>query len=188
MKKFVLCCFAICFLFGNAMAQEETGKSKPSESRALAFMESSGTFVKKEFYPLSTISRVKYDVLILTNLLNNKKIGCLRMTITYSSSYSTDEYVGTLDFDEIDACVQCLSKLQNEILPTQASVYTELTYKSRDGVEVGAFYSEKKQQWEAYICTKGYTMRSAEYFNSESIPEIIANMQQAKTLITEHTK
>lgn len=171
-----------------SVAQNAKSDMEKSDSKSISFMSSSGSFMKKEFYDITKIKGVEYQVLIMTDMLTNRKMGCLRLQTVYSSSYSSDTYIGTLDSDEIDACIQCLEKLKNEILPTQASVYTELEYKSRDGVKLGAYYDQKKGAWQAFVYTKGYTSRSAEFFTAENIPAIIDAMANAKKIITEKTK
>ncbi|MBM6993560.1 MAG: hypothetical protein I3J02_09910 [Prevotella sp.] len=188
MKKILL--MLMLALSISCMAQNAKVDAEKSESKSVAFMASSGSFMKREFIDITTIKGVEYQILIMTDLLTNHKMGCLRLTTEYTSSYSSssDTYIGTLDYDELDACIQCLTKLQSDILPSQASVYTEIEYKSRDGVKLGAYYNEKKSAWQAYVYTKGYTSRSASFFNSENIPSILDAMRQAKTMIAERTK
>lgn len=190
MKKLLVLLIALSLSTINVFAQNTPTEEehKKSESKTLEFMESSGFFIQKEYFYLSSINGVEYEVLVITNLMNGNKMGCLTVTTTNSSSYSTDEYVGTLDYDEIDACIQCLTKLQDEILPSIPTVYTELEYKTRDGVKIGAYYDTNKAKWYGYVYTKDYTSRSLGFFKDSNIPTIINVMNQAKAMIMEKTK
>ena len=90
-------------------AQQNKAEGEKSKSKAVEFMSQSGTLIRKDFYD---IHKDKYgvtcQVLILTNILNNKKSGCLRLKTEYFSSVGTDTYIGTLDADEIDAAIKSL--------------------------------------------------------------------------------
>ena len=67
-------------------------------------------------------------------------------------------------------------------------VYTEVEYKTLDNLKLGAFYSNAKSKWTAFIYTKGYTSRSAEFLDSSNIATFIEVMNQAKSMIAEKTK
>ena len=115
-------------------------------------------------------------------------MGCLRIITTYPSSSGNTDYIGTLDPDELDAAVLSMEKILNEILPTPPTTYTEVEYKTRDGVEIGTFWKEKKNEWTIYIKTKSYTTRSMSTYKSEELAKLIKNLKDAKLMISEKTK
>ena len=180
MKKYLL---AIALMMPLViMAQEEKSSSKTVE-----FLSKDGTFLLKEFFDLPTIgssyNTVDFQVLIITDLKSDGKIGCLRLTTHYPSRSGNDDYIGTLDPDEIDACVMCLEKIKTDISPTAPTIYTEVEYKTRDGVKIGSFWREKKSEWVIYVQTKSYTSRSTTSLNTTSLPSLISNLKEAKELI-----
>lgn len=174
-------------LFAQA---KEADKLQDTKSKTLEFMAKDGSFIKKEFFDMGKVKGVKCDILIITNIVNQQKMGCLRLETSYSSSYSSspDTYIGTLDYDEIDACVKSLHYIKDNFLPSTPNVYTEAEFKTRDNVKFGAFYNESKKKWSAFVYTKGYTSRSAEFFDSSNIDSLIEIMNQAKGMIQEKTK
>lgn len=183
MKKILFILLSFVLMSNVAFAQESENESK---SKTVEFMAGCGSLMKKEFYDLPKVKGVSNQVLIITNVLTGKKIGCLRVETTYYNGRSTDSYIGTLDFEELDACVKSLTYIKDELLPTTPEVYTEVEYKTLDNLKLGAFHSKGK--WTSFIYTKGYTSRSADFLDSSNIATFIEVMNQAKAMIAEKTK
>ncbi|MBQ8222119.1 MAG: hypothetical protein IJZ87_02040 [Bacteroidales bacterium] len=168
----------------TGMAQEKSVDDK-SESKTLEFMSQGSSLIKKEFYDLGKVKGVECQVLIITNLLSNERLGCLRLETKYQGYSSSETYVGTLDYDEIDDCLNSINFICENILTITPTVYTETEYRTRDNIEVGAYYSENKSSWTAYLYTKNYTNRSVEFFDLESLSSLAKIMQNAKVMIAE---
>ncbi len=190
MKKIL---FAVLFLFSlNVVSAQQEDSKDESKSETLEFLEKDGACFMKEFYDLGKVKGVECQVLIITDVVEGSKIGCLRLITRYSSSVTSDTYIGTLDYSEIDACVKSLEYIKSTI-QNQPSIYTEIEYKTNDGIEIGAYYNEQsnlaaKKGWRAYVYTKSYTSRSAEYFDASNIDALIGILQNAKNLIAEKLK
>ena len=186
MKKILIALIAVLSCVGASFAQEV--KEPESKSKAIEFLSKDGSFLLKEFYDLPKVGGVECQVLIMKNIVTGDKMGCLRLETKYYSSTlnSSDSYIGTLDTDELDACIQCLTYIKDTLMPTMPDVYTEAQYTTSDGVKFGAYFNKGK--WTTFVYTKGYTRRSAEFLKGENIPTFIDVMQQAKTLIAEKTK
>ena len=168
-------------------AQKSTNEDK-TESKTLEFISRGSSLIRKEFYDLGSVKGVQCEVLIVTDLLKNEKMGCLRLKTKYTSSYSTDTYIGTLDYDEIEDCIKSLNHIKDNILPSIPSTYTEVEYSTRDNIKVGAYYNEKKLSWTAYVYIKSYTSRSAEFFDAASLSLLVNKMASAKNMIAEKIK
>lgn len=183
MKKIIL--FFLLLLSANftAIAQEKQNNEPESKSNSVAFLAKDGTLIQKDFYQIAAIKGVGCEVLIIKDLISNKKIGCLRLKTTYYSSYSTT-YIGTLDADEIDACVQSLQYIKEKLIPSTPETYTEVEYKTRDGVKIGAYCEGGQNKWTVYVQTKSYTNRSEEFLDSSNIDKLINAMITAKQTIT----
>lgn len=176
MKKTIIAVVTLLMLCNVSFGQVAKEESK---SKSIAFSAQAGSLIKKEFYPIGKVKGVEFEVLIMTDILKNEKMGCLRLkTSDYSSK---DEYIGTLDLDEIDACVKSLEFIKDKLLTTVTENYTECEYKSKDGVKFGA-YSEKTK-WTAFIYTKSYTYRSASFFNSDELGDAIGKLNESKEKI-----
>lgn len=185
MKKVILLLLLSISVSASSFAQAKD-EVPESKSKAVEFMTADGSFLVKEFYDLQKIKGVECQVLIMNNVVSGKKMGCLRLETQYRSQYSNDSYIGTLDSDELDACIQSLEYIKNTLLPSAPAVYTEAEYKTNDGVKFGAYYNKGK--WTAFVYTKSYTSRSAVFLDVENIDSFIAVMQQAKTMIEDKTK
>lgn len=185
MKKIFWLLLAVS-LSASSFAQTQEEDVPASKSKAVEFMAGDGAFFIKEFYDLPKVKGVDCKVLIITNVVSGEKMGCLRLETQYRSQYGSDNYIGTLDSDELDACIQSLEYIKNRLLISSPEVYTEAEYTTRDGVELGAYFIKSK--WTAYVYTKSYTSRSAEFLDAVTIDSFISVMQQAKSLIENKTK
>lgn len=191
-KKFLLI-FVVAFVPLTIVVADDS--EKKSASKTVEFLSKDGSFLKKEFYDLpsvgGTYNRIDFQVLILTDLKNNEKYGCLRITTYYISSImntsANDSYIGTLDSDELDACIVCFEKISSEFTVTSALTYTEVEYKTRDGVKLGTFWNEVKSEWKTYIQTKSYSSHSMSTVPSNKVSFLIGNLKQAKQMIAEKT-
>lgn len=187
MKRLLVVLALMMPMFLNAQEKETK-----SNSKTLEFLEKDGSIFKKEFYDLPSVGKsynlTENQVLIITDLKSNDKRGCFRITTKYPTSSGTDEYVGTLDPDELDAAVLSLEKILNDIIPNTVDIYTEVIYKTRDGVQIGTFWNNKKKEWTLYVQTKSYTARSMSTFKSDEFTTLVDNLKKAKQMIAEKTK
>ena len=166
------------------LAQQNNTEGEKSKSKSVEFMNQSGTLIRKDFYEIHKDEYgVTCQVLILTNILNNKKSGCLRLETRYYSSIGTDTYIGTLDSDEIDAAIKSLKYISETLVPTTPETYTEVEYSTRDNMEIGAFISNGT--WQVYVQTKSYTSHSLSTIKVDKITEFISYLEKAKKLISE---
>lgn len=173
-----------------ALGQEQTNETIKSKSKSVEFMEKEGSFLKKEFYKLGKVKGVECEVLIMTDLVENTKVGCLRLI---TSRISGPQYVGTLDSDELAAATQCLEYIKEQVLPTKSDVYTEYMYLSRDDVKLGVYsefingYVNNDMRWRIFVQTRIW-LDSKEYFNAKHLDKLIEYLKQAKQMIEDKTK
>ena len=107
MKKILF--FAVAVLLSASTFAQSKATEDKTESKTLEFMSRGSSLIKKEFYDLESVKGVECKVLIVTDLLENKKIGCLRLETTYTGYSTSDTYIGTLDYDEIDDCIKSIN-------------------------------------------------------------------------------
>lgn len=188
MKKIIMALFMVLSMMSTmSVCYAQTEEDATPKSKTLAFMAKDGSFFKRETINLPSAGPVKCEVLVITDVKTNDKIACLRLiTEYYISGGNTDSYIGTLDSDEIDAVIQCIDHLQTEEFPSQTDLYTEVTYKSRDGIQIGAYFSPdaKKKEWQPFVYTQRST-RSRKYPTQEAIAQIKINCESAKQIINE---
>ncbi len=111
----IFCILLLSFVLVSNVAFAQDSKDE-SKSKTVEFMAGCGGLIKKEFYDLPKVKGVVNQVLIITNVLTGKKVGCLRVETSYYNGRSSDSYIGTLDYEELDACVKSLTYIKDELL------------------------------------------------------------------------
>lgn len=177
--------FLVIALFCATLAPAQTQEQK-SESKTIEFLAKAGSLLQKDFYDVGEAGGIKCQILIITDKVNGIKRGCLR--VEHYDYRSENTYIGTLDSDEIDACIKSLDYLINEAFATTPEVYTELEYRTRDGVQFGAYYDHEKKGWHPYAKTKSYTDRSQVFPNIENFTKLVDVIKSAKPLLAEKLK
>jgi len=75
--------------------------------------------------------------------------------------------------------IKSLKIIQDKILPTTASNYTEVNFRSRSGFSAGCF--SKKDSWSAYMKLERYDSDSYVWMNKDDLSKLLALMEQAKS-------
>ena len=91
----ILCLFLIL-----SVSAQETEESPKSTSTAVEFMKKDGRLLQKEFIKIPNADAIGLgcEVLIMTDMVDKTKVGCLRLEKSYySSQYDNGSYIGTLD-------------------------------------------------------------------------------------------
>lgn len=173
----------------ESFSQTSNDIRQTSKSKAVQFMEKDGSFLKKEYYNLGVIKGVECEVIIITDLKDGTKIGCL----TLKTSNSGYMYSGTLDADELSAAIQSLEFINKEVLPNEPTKHTEYIYISRDEVRMGIYsysymqYNTTKYKWRLFVKPNKY-INSLEDFNKKHIETFIEYLKKAQAIIEEETK
>lgn len=173
--------FMLCALFAfiNANAQQKASENE-SKSVAVELLSKDGVLFKKEFHKIGAVGGVSFENIIITDVSTGHKTGALRLeTNYYISSGNVDTYIGTLDSDEIEACLKSLKYIKSDVLPTNPTNYSEVEYKSRDGITLGAFYDDDKQTWKIWVRTKSYTNRSQKFLKADQLEMLILYFNKA---------
>ena len=187
MKKLYSTIFCLLLIL-CVSAQETTQEAKESSnSTAVEFMKKDGRLLLKEFIKIPDTDAIGLgcEVLIMTDMVDKSKVGCLRLEKQYySSQYDNGSYIGTLDNDEIGACIQSLDYIKTAITSIPEN-YTEITYSTNDGVEFGAFFSQsrKEAKWIVFVKVKRYVSKSLKTIDIENIDTLIGILQSAHKLI-----
>lgn len=183
MKRLLLL-LLITFSLG-AYAQEQEPASK---SKTIAFLSKDGSLLKKEYYDIEggKVSGVDFQNIIITDEITKEKVGALRIATSYYSSAlkNSETFIGTLDYDELDACIKSLEYMNDNIIRKIPDTYTECEYSSRDGIRMNVFWSSKKK-WAFMIQTKSYTNRSTQYLDITSLPVVIINLKNSQVQLKE---
>lgn len=184
MKKILfLMLMLICL---TAKAQDTIPNTK---SKTVELMEKEGILLKKDFYDIGKVGNIPFQTIIVTNISTGEKTGALRITTTYSSV----NYIGTLDYDELTGCISSLEYIKNNILPNTYDNYIECEYKTRDGGVLGVYCRDSNinkydKVWGLYIQTKRYTDNSFVSMKVNRIDDIIACFKKAKSNLEDNLR
>ena len=190
MKRIVI--GIICIMFASVCFAQNEAVNNETKSKTLAFMAKDGTLLQKEVHYLGNIKNVldsiSFEVMFIKDVLANLEIGCLRLEQANSNKYSSDTYtyVGTLDYDEIDACIQSLTYIKS-IIKTLPEKYTEIEYKTNDNLKMGVYSSNKGWTFYIYIQSKKKNWY-CRIDISEKIDEVINYLSQGKSIIESRNK
>lgn len=137
--KMVIKIIFILFVFNISFAQEKINVL----SNAEIFSSQAGTLIEKEFLDIGRINKTtEIKILKITDMISGDSIKSLRITTDVTGSYSTETKIAQLDSDEIDGLIKSLIIIKENVFNTNASNYTEITFKSRSGFEAGCYWSK----------------------------------------------
>ncbi|WP_431244668.1 hypothetical protein ACQ9BO_10580 [Flavobacterium sp. P21] len=172
-----LCTVLLC-ISSIAISFAQTDLKEKEKSNAEKFSDKSGTVIQKEFIDVGDLKKCKIQIAKFTDLVSNQKTSAVRFEYSYVSSYSSDTKLALLDSDEIDGLIKSLKLVQEKILPTTATSYTEVSFRSRSGFEAGRY--SKKNSWDFYMKLERYDGKSYVFLDKEDLPKLLSILEQAK--------
>jgi hypothetical protein len=158
----------------NAYGQQ---KDEKELSNAEQFSAKSGTLIQKVFIPVGTIKKCDLKVVEYTDLISSTKQKALKLSYDVVSSYSTDTKTAILDTDEIDGLMKSIKLMQEKVMLTVPSDYTEVSFKSRGGFEAGCFVS--KGAWSSYLKLEIYDGKSYVWLEKDDLTTFYDLLSQA---------
>ncbi len=174
-KKLIMVWASI--LLSIQLCAQAPAKEK-AQSNAEAFSATAGSLMQKEFVEIGTLKKAKIQVVYYTDLISNAKKSALKFELDVVSSYSTDTKVAILDVDEIEGLMKSIKIMQDKVMTTVPTNYTEVYYRGRGGFEGGCFYS--KGAWSCYIKLEKYDSKSYVWLESEDLTTLYGLLEQAK--------
>lgn len=175
MKKLMIILLVVLSTMVNAQNQEKDELMSNTDK----FSSKSGTLIQKDFLLIGKVSTIKLKVLHLTDLINNSKIGAIKMDMEVSKTYTSDTKTAVLDADEIDGLIKSITVMQEKVFISTPDVYTEVFFKSRSGFEAGCYYSDNK--WNTYLKLEKYDKDSYAWLSISDFGILLSLLQEAKT-------
>ncbi len=175
MKRILL--FSLLIVSVIQLNAQAASKEK-EQSNAEIFSAKSGALMQKEFIDLDKIKSCEIQVIHFTDLISGSKESGLKFSMDVASSYSTDTKSAMLDSDEIEGLMKSIRLIQEKVLVTTPSTYTEVYYRSRSGFEAGCFTS--KGSWSCYLKLERYDSKSYVWINAEELTSLYTILEQAK--------
>jgi hypothetical protein len=175
MNKF----FSFIILLAIAIhSNAQTSSKEKEQSNAEIFSAKSGALIQKEFIDLEKLKNCEIQVLHFKDLIAGSKQSALKFSVEVASTYSSDTKTAMLDADEIDGLMKSIKLIQEKILGTSPTIYTEVYYRSRSGFEAGCFYS--KSAWSCYLKLEKYDNKSYVWIKPDDLNTLYTILEQAK--------
>lgn len=159
----------------------QSPSKEKDQSNAEIFSAKSGTLIQKEFIDVDKIKSCEIQILHFTDLITGTKQSGLKFSMDVASSYSTDTKSALLDADEIDGLIKSIKLIDEKVLATTPSNYTEVYYRSRSGFEAGCYMS--KGSWSCYLKLERFDSKSYVWLKPEELKNLLIILQQAKQKI-----
>ncbi len=96
-----------------------------------------------------------------------------------STQYVTKSRVGIIDKDEVESLIKAMRLVKEKVLPTTRNAYTEVTYKSRGGFEVGCYFDPKKVKWQAYVRVQEHYSDALVSLSPEEFSQLLGFIESA---------
>lgn len=178
--KHTLLSFVFVIFSIVVIAQQPAAKQLKEQevSNAEKFSDRAGTLIQKEFIDIGELKKCEVQVAKFTDMINGQKSSAVRFEYEYRSSYTSDTKLALLDEDEIDGLIKSLKIIQEKIIPSVASNYTEVNFRSRSGFQAGCF--SKKDSWSAFIKLERFDSNSYVFMEKEDLTKLLDLLLKAK--------
>lgn len=171
----ILIVFTFCDV--PALAQENLGAAQTSDVEA--FSSRDGVLLERQFIDVGKFKKCEIQVVVFTDLLTQQGRKGVRFSMEVASSYTVDTKIALLDPEEVDALIQSLKIIIEEVMPTTRVNYTEIAYTSRDGFQAGCYWSKKKA-WEGFMRLERFDRDSNLWFNADEFASLLSILEEAK--------
>ncbi|MDD4492365.1 MAG: hypothetical protein PHV09_07565 [Bacteroidales bacterium] len=179
MKKILLITMLLFAIQFMAQAQEK----EKVLSQADQFSSMSGTLIQKEFIEIGKIRALDVKVLKIKDLNSGTKMSALRFEYTSPGAYSSNTHLATLDTDEIEGLIKTITNIQTNVINTTSPNYTEYIYRSKTGLEFGAFCSKSESNWVPFIKLDKYSNNSLYPLKIEDITKLLELIKKAQEVL-----
>lgn len=185
MKKTILLAILAITAFMPSFAQEA---DKPeSKSNTVLFEERGNSLIERTFYDIGAIPGLEFQCITIKNVQDGEMVGALRVITHYYNNVlkDTEEFIGTIDSDEMDALIKALEYM-NEIATTKEAtdIITEYEFRSRDDVRFCLFTTRRKT-WELVVKPLPYRSHSSWYIKKSRLTDITELAKKSKAQLDE---
>lgn len=177
MKKILFGLILFVFTTLNINGQEKI------LSQADQFSSKSGILIEKEFIDIGRVRTLEVKVLKIKDLNSGSKISSLRFELTTSGAYTNDTHISSLDADEVDGLIKSITNIQNNVITTLPSNYTECIYRSKTGMEFGAFFSKSDVKWTLFVKVDKYSNKSIFIMKNDEITTLLNLVSKSKEFL-----
>ncbi|MHC8949249.1 hypothetical protein [Sphingobacterium hungaricum] len=121
------------------------------QSQAEVFSKKAGVLISSQFIEIGYVKTIKVLLVIYMDMINGRQ----EMAIRFENHFPADcsktrvSKVGTIDEDELDVLIKSISILKNQVFQSYPEHYTEVSFLSRAGLEVGSCFADNS--WDFFL-------------------------------------
>lgn len=157
MKKIIVISLVCLFaLFGYSQDTTQMDISQiPNEVGVL--YEKSFIDIGEAIQPLGISKRpIKVQILEVKDLINETTEKFIRIEYFISNStLGTRTYIFAINKKEAIGLITAMDKIMSEVKNEKKFVYTEIVFRTYEGLIVGSYYEIEKQKWTSFIKEQG---------------------------------
>jgi len=149
----------------------------PELTNVEEFSSRSGTLIQREFTRIGEFTGVRVDVVKVSDLIGKTSIQGVRISANAGASAARDTVF--LDADELDTFLKATALMKAAAFSTTPDSFTDVTYRSRGGITIGAVYANKR--WNPYLRLDRFdqkTSLSVDQSEIESLRDLIAHVKE----------
>ena len=171
--------FAAC-----SYCQNNTEKDK-HYSKAESFSHKSGTAIQRQYSEIGKISKCRFRVVHLTDLMSGEKLSALAIEYEHLFAGSSTTNTALLDVDEVDNYLKTVELILSQILHNKPKDYSEVIFRSRDGFESGCFLKTASdwRDWVGFFKVDEFDSESFLSFEQRDFEKLKDILQNARSLL-----
>ena len=178
MKTLVLAVtFAVAAVSANGQVP---GIPLPELTNLEEFSSRSGTLIQREFTRVGEFSNpYRVDVVKVTDLVSKQSIQGVRISANVGAGAARES--AFLDSEELSNLISAIVLMKASISTTVPDTFTDLAFRSRGGIEVGAFYANRR--WNIYVRIDRFDPKTSVNLDQNELDSLRDLLTQAKERI-----
>ena len=178
--KFYLFIISIICICNIGLGQNKVEKGL---SRAEQFYSTKGILIEKEFHNVGAVKEIDIQIIKLKNLKEKDSLSYVRLIFGYQTDFKLKDKPGIIDSDELAGIIESMAYICKNILPSKRDNVTEVTFKTRTGIETGAYFEKATLKWVCFIKLIESDRNSQVLLSSEDFFLLLTYLRKCKEII-----
>lgn len=133
----------------GAAAQQGADGAAPRENFIDRLAKRPGVILRKDMTDIGELKNLKLQMVVVTNLEDDQQFKFVRFVYQYKDLNSPDAKAVYVDISGMDELTRGFNNLQSKVFSKTAASYSEVSFKTRDGITGGCIWS--KGGWAPYL-------------------------------------
>lgn len=169
----------LAVLFTTLNLRSQNGESPSQLSSSEKFSSRTGVLIQRKFIPVASVQKLEVEILHIKDLINLDSTSTVRIKYDVVSSYSSDTKITALEKDEIEDVIKAMRMIIDDVYSSAPSKYSEITYQSQSGLQIGCFWSDQKKKRTTFIQLEKSDTKSFVVLKKEDFIQLIQTLAKA---------